>query len=682
MAVRVTRDGTAVAGTFGPLAGMRLGGIDPSILRELSGVYKPFVKAFKELISNAFDADAEAVIGEFSEDFSSVSVSDDGRGMTPFEFRNDFTRIGGGSRRWAGDRTAKRRLRIGSKGIGFLALARYSGKLEVESSADRSFFCNVALPETPAAIDIGTYLAVPVSAEIFKERVKVAVKRKGGKALREDRDFWFDPKKRRLLVGKYGPVVVRIRFDCRGLGFRSVLDFDRLLELADRADLDKIDDFASIALNLRSSPTATGTRITVSGIKGFVRRELRSERRKGYVRNVESLGGLERFVWQLSRCTPVPYEVPSSPRGGVDVSNYLAIPPNSSLLNLEVRHSGKSWTLRRRVYPFEESAARLNPDTLVEVRIKEAGLEVRGFVAGYDAAIFPAEYRGITVRVRGVAIGDPGFLGAEHLVAGAQKAVLSQISGEINVLAGLDAIDTLNPGRESFYEESEHFKILRQALLGEGEHIGGFLGRVISAVLRRGQVNASLKNLLARAAQRRRALDEASAAITHLVASGDPAGDALRNVLSGRSALLNGLSTAEDWELGLPPRIAGFATIAEGSLPERATVDYKKEVVRLDLTRPEWDRSLVLFDRTFNVIYKRGTPDQAVANIDPEKNLIMINWNHPVRTQMDEKAFLRTALAWIVAREAAQGNADHMMDLALKLFSFSFPGENERSIDS
>ena len=41
--------------------GMRLGGIDPSILRELSGVYKPFVKAFKELISNAFDADAESV---------------------------------------------------------------------------------------------------------------------------------------------------------------------------------------------------------------------------------------------------------------------------------------------------------------------------------------------------------------------------------------------------------------------------------------------------------------------------------------------------------------------------------------------------------------------------------------------------------------------------------------------
>src|SRR3954464_12325864 len=82
-----------------PMVGMRLGGIDPSILRELSGVYKPFVKAFKELVSNAYDADAEDIRVKFEEDFSSVTVSDDGHGMTPFQFRNDFTRIGGGSRR-------------------------------------------------------------------------------------------------------------------------------------------------------------------------------------------------------------------------------------------------------------------------------------------------------------------------------------------------------------------------------------------------------------------------------------------------------------------------------------------------------------------------------------------------------------------------------------------------------
>ena len=134
--------------------GVRLGGIDPSILRELSGVYKPFVKAFKELISNAFDADADVVDVSLAEDFTSLSVVNDGVGMTPFEFRSDFTRIGGGSRRWLGDRTRKGRLRIGSKGIGFLALARYCDSLEVKSSASRAFSGTFSIPAATGSISI------------------------------------------------------------------------------------------------------------------------------------------------------------------------------------------------------------------------------------------------------------------------------------------------------------------------------------------------------------------------------------------------------------------------------------------------------------------------------------------------------------------------------------------------
>src|SRR6266852_9746434 len=161
------------------MVGMRLGGIDPSILRELSGVYKPFTKAFKELISNAFDADAEHVRVEFSDDFSTVTVTDDGNGMTPFEFRTDFTRIGGGSRRWAGDRTRKGRLRIGSKGIGFLALARYCDRLKVESRADRSFMFQVKLPETQGNIDVTSLLGVPISQELLLPRLSCEVRRSG-----------------------------------------------------------------------------------------------------------------------------------------------------------------------------------------------------------------------------------------------------------------------------------------------------------------------------------------------------------------------------------------------------------------------------------------------------------------------------------------------------------------------
>src|SRR5205085_10689541 len=115
-----------------------------------------------------------------------------------------------------------------------------------------------------------------------------------------------------------------------------------------------------------------------------------------------------------------------------------------------------------------------------------------GFLAGYEGIIFPAEYRGLSIRVRGVSIGDSGFLGGDALLTGASKAALSQITGEVVVLSGLDAVDTLNPGRVSFYEESEHFKILRRHLIGEGERVGGYLARVIAAVSRRRQVRSAL----------------------------------------------------------------------------------------------------------------------------------------------------------------------------------------------
>ena len=135
--------------------GMSVGGVDPSILRELSGVYKPFIKAFKELVSNAYDADAADVSIEFADDFTSATIADDGNGMSPFEFRSDFTRIGGSSRKWSKGRTPKKkRSRIGNKGIGFLALARYCDRMVVTSSSPRQFKQTHSVEKTSPYIDI------------------------------------------------------------------------------------------------------------------------------------------------------------------------------------------------------------------------------------------------------------------------------------------------------------------------------------------------------------------------------------------------------------------------------------------------------------------------------------------------------------------------------------------------
>jgi hypothetical protein len=483
------------------MAGVRLGGIDPSILRELSGVYKPFVKALKELVSNAFDADADHVHISIADDCSSVTVIDDGEGMTPFEFRNDFTRIGGGSRRWLGERTRKDRLRIGSKGIGFLALARYCSRLEVESTGSRTFQYAFEVEETPTTVELDDVIGFAIPESLLVERLTCKLIQMGddSRTLTLGTYFTVDAARRQLsITRRIGAVRLQLSFGCEDLAFRATLDFERLLELADKADLDKLDEFASIEIwpqpNNKSRP---GTRITVCNLKSFVRRELRTERRKGYVRNIASRDGLEQLRWYLSRCTPVCYAFTDRP-DAQRLQEHLPVPSNSVLKELRVSHGSTSTVLKRPIYPFEPDALPLYDDMLVDVRIDEGGLKAAGFIAGYESVIFPAEYRGITVRVRGVAIGEPHLFGAEHLLTGASKAALSQITGEINVLSGLDAGDALNPGRESFYKENEQYKILQSHLVGEGEHVTGYLGQAIGAVLRRSQVRSALKDVLSR----------------------------------------------------------------------------------------------------------------------------------------------------------------------------------------
>jgi hypothetical protein len=349
----------------------------------------------------------------------------------------------------------------------------------------------------------------------------------------------------------------------------------------------------------------------------------------------------------------------------------LLAAPQATLARLEVTHANSFAALWRPVYPLEPGSPPVPPDMLLKVAIEEDGLRAVGFLAGYESIIFPAEFRGVSIRVRGVSIGDPGFLGAESLLTGANRAALSQITGEINVLSGLDAVDTLNPGRESFYEESEHFKALRRHLIGEGERISGYLGRAIAAVLRRSQVRSALADTLGRASLRRRALEDISAGVTHLIARGDKTSTLLRRMLKSRRSHMDGLVSARPLDLGAPPRIGGLAVIPAQGLSEPADVDYSNEQIKLDTGRPEWQSSLLLFDRPFEVVHKKGNPDQPIAEIDLKRGEILVNWGHPVKLHMDERGFLRTALAWVLAKEAADRNPDHMMDLALRLLAFT-----------
>jgi hypothetical protein len=657
---------------------MALGGVDPSIVRELSGVYKPFVKAFKELVSNAFDADADNVVVDMTDDFSSVSITDDGEGMTPYEFRNDFTRIGGGSRRWSGQRTRKGRPRIGSKGIGFLAMARYCSALVVQSHSKTPYKRTIPLERTPIKLDLEDVVGLGLPAPLLEGRITCSLasrgirsgKRtgiKGGVRLRAGK-IHIDRQSR--------PVELEITVDCAGISFEACLDFDRLLMLADQADLEKLAEFAVISISEIDPIRPPGTRITAQNLKSFVRRELRAERRKGYVRNVSSRTGLEKFVWNLSRCTPVPYATMEA-AGENAVAECIEAGQGGSLLSrLLVKHGLEEYVVTRPVYPFTAGSLPLHADLLKPVTFEQDGLKAKGFVAGYEGAIFPAEYRGIAIRVRGVAIGDPTFVGADKVLTGAQKAALSQITGEINILSGLDAVEDINPGRESFYDESEQYKMLARYLVGDGEQIGGIIGQTIAAILRRSQVNSAVKDLTGRASTRRRTLDDISAAITYMISSGEPCGDIIREALKTEQKSANGLSLVADMEIGLPPRIGGLLAVPRSELAEAVVLDYQMEQVIVDVSRREWDWTLLLFNDRFRVINKKGKSHQPIGEIDFQNRSILLNWSHPVRNYMDEASFLRMALAWVVAKEVTPGNGDIMMDVALKLLSYRSGEDN------
>ena len=161
-----------------------------------------------------------------------------------------------------------------------------------------------------------------------------------------------------------------------------------------------------------------------------------------------------------------------------------------------------------------------------------------------------------------------------------------------------------------------------------------------------------------------------SAAVTYLIAQGDKTSEVLRAFLRSKHSPPTG-SPPRPMEFGFPPRIGGLAVVASEDLSEAAEIDYCAEQIRLNTSRQEWRWSLLLFDRTFEVVHKRGNPDQAIGEMDMKKSQILVNWGHPVKLQMDERSFLRTALSWVLAKEAAKNDSGHMMDLALRLLAFN-----------
>lgn len=198
--------------------------VDSRIAKILSQEYSSTEKALKELIDNAWDADADSVSIFLPEPMtdSPIVVIDDGSGMTSEEVRRHYLAIASDRRILRGGRTEnKQRLVKGRKGVGKFAglMAASEMALETYTRNIRSSFV-VRLKDLASVNDI-EQLNIPLTAEPCDSPVRGTKITLSG--LHADLTFP-DPKKlRQILLQEYGREVgISISVNGKSLGVDDV----------------------------------------------------------------------------------------------------------------------------------------------------------------------------------------------------------------------------------------------------------------------------------------------------------------------------------------------------------------------------------------------------------------------------------------------------------------------------
>jgi len=385
-----------------------------SVLADISlGIYRTPANALKELVSNAFDADAtRVVISTGFPHFHTMTCRDNGNGMSVLEFKEIMSRIGGSAKREGGTRqfTDKGRPIIGKIGIGILAVAQICRRFTIissQSNSDTKFeavidFEGLATEEAKT-IPLGSEEARRIGSYVLVED------------LPEDRDAHYT----RIILEEVGP------------GFK-----DRLLGVPEM----KIREF-----RLRKGDPKT--------LSEFVEWLTQT--------SVCEISAYNRLLWELGVICPVPYLEDGPIKGhdvlaevkrtlhdygftvkidGLELRKPILFPTSP-----EIRSRGEDYE----IYPIEF-------DDIVEGK----RLAFNGYIYHQRLSIMPPELRGLLVRMRNVAIGmyDKSLLNYPK----AQGPRMAGLSGEIYVEAGLE--DALNVDRNSFRETDPHYLKLQEVV--------------------------------------------------------------------------------------------------------------------------------------------------------------------------------------------------------------------------
>ena len=274
--------------------------------------------------------------------------------MTPFEFQNEYLRIGGSAQNRADDVTAAGRRPIGRKGIGFLAVARYCRLVEIYSHADKEgrFVSNVMLepqagsPEPRQILffqgPFAPVLASYVSIQSVRCGAVVLVPvdyRQNGTSIELSREAW----------SKFRGQILSIQYtvNCREVDWQATIDYRYLLCLEDALDLEALKDFCRVRLVPHTDPSRPHFTCVKLHPHEFIQRELMAPQRRGWVRNMASASEFDRFLWHLSRSVPVSYSLSSQELEDYDLKS-LALPISPTPFTIKVTDAdNETYELKR-----------------------------------------------------------------------------------------------------------------------------------------------------------------------------------------------------------------------------------------------------------------------------------------------------------------------------------------------
>jgi hypothetical protein len=383
--------------------------VHEKVLAHLSrGLYRSPASALRELVSNAWDANATQVfISTNYPQFAQIAVQDNGDGFTREDFKKLMSGgIGNSEKRQGGEaKLIHNRPTIGRLGIGLLGIAQICGSFEVASK--------------------------PTTGEPFRAQVRL-----------------------------YDVIGPKLDADDPSIVRDEAAEGDGAIEV-DVGEYDFIE----------SADIARGTRIRSEDVHPTFIRSFRESLAApefqeppldwskcvdivSGVHSLHQLGHYWRLLWELSAACPLPY-----------VSG--AAVPNDAIKEIQKRLAGYNFSVSvdgiRLAKPVlmdgNPGGYTVEKIPIVSRKVYNKQLEFDGYIAVQEGSqLKPDELRGIMIRLKDVGVGyyDASFLDYPWNEGPRAKWV----TGELFVSAGLE--DALNIDRDSFNRFHPEFRALQE----------------------------------------------------------------------------------------------------------------------------------------------------------------------------------------------------------------------------